>query len=322
MVAHIVPGLIPGECGIGDYAVTVAQGMAAHGVPGRFVVAGRELAHRADEYDARGNFPVVLVKGNDENGLIAALDDPAIGVAVLHYTGYGYKVNGAPNWLVRALTVVRRRRRDLRLITFFHEIWEFPALLKRSLYRSPLQKRVGLGLCRLSDAILANTTTRAQMLAKYHAGGCAAVPVFSNVGENPDGTATDPKLAVTFGLGRRRQMVWSRLAEQPELLTRLGVTTVADIGTRSFALPEALGTIAAPQGRLDAPEVSALLSRAPRDAVAASLADWRRPHGVARASAFSRNSSGRAFFRPRDRDRTRLRFQGLLSNRSWHRRVA
>lgn len=260
-IAHIVPGLIPGECGIGDYAITIAKGLAAKGVASGFVVAGRELAHRAAEYDSGGQFPVVSITDNHEAALVAALSDKIVTTAILHYSGYGYRVNGVPIWMERALRSARRQR-SFRLVTMFHETWQKREWLSRALYRSALQKRLALRLCRISDVVLTNTGPRARALAAHHPLGCEAIPVFSNVGELVGDALKVSGLAVTFGLGQRRREAWAGLAARLDLLSRLGITAITDIGSPSFELPPALRTLASRAGLLSIADVHSELAQA------------------------------------------------------------
>src|SRR5579859_7250131 len=93
-IAHIVPGLVPGECGLGDYAVKLAWEFERVSIKSSFVVAGRELRHRSLEYDPRGEFPVAVVHDDLPSSLEKALCSQDCDVIILHYSGYGYHKSG------------------------------------------------------------------------------------------------------------------------------------------------------------------------------------------------------------------------------------
>lgn len=260
-IVHLVPSLVPGVCGVGDYAVRVATGLQARGIPSAFVACGTELIDRADENDPLGPFPTVTLTTNLGASLAAHLDACRAGTVMLHYTGNGYDPFGSPTWLANVLRD-HARSRETRIVTFFHEVWQEPSLFSRRLYRTWFQRRVIRQICAASDYIVSNTQERVAALSPYHSRGCEYLPVFSNVGEAMYAESKDRGLAVIFGLPRRRQQTWDALARVPQVLEQLGIRRIVDIGPPAVAVPEPLTDIADVRGSLEADAVSALLAEA------------------------------------------------------------
>lgn len=259
-VVHIVPSLVPGACGVGDYAVRVANGLLAQGVQSRFVVCGVELLSRSAENDARGPFAIDVIETDLSAGLAKTLRANRARTILVHYTGNGYDPFGSPRWLAKVLDA-HRRRSDVRVVTFFHETWQAPSLFSRRLYRTLFQRRVVRQMSALSDAIITNTRQRVADLSHQH-DRCIYLPVFSNIGERMDSTVKSAGNSVIFGLPARRQQTWEALARSPHLLDALGVRTIADIGPGPISIPKQLHHLAITYGSLPSEQVSEIMAGA------------------------------------------------------------
>ena len=249
---HIAPQLPPNLNGVGDYAVVLGRRVAEQTdgrVQSAYVsagIAGGEPPHPSlDHVDLAGQ--------PSAGALCQAVRSCAEGAeracVLLHYVGYGYQRRGCPLWLVRALRRLRSKRRELRLVTMFHELYATSRKPWTSVFwLSPAQRYVAARLARLSDGLMANLASSAGWLrGQVNGQPVRFSPTFSNVGEPealPDDGEREPH-AVAFGAASRRSALYEQHgAALSQALKRIGVEKIVDIGPpvsetslRSLTLP-------------------------------------------------------------------------------------
>ncbi len=260
-VVHIVPGLVPGECGVGDYAVKLAQMWKTQGVESSFVVGGPDQRNRTLELDARGPFRILPLKVSSPEEMTSALFSLSFDTVLLHMSGFGYEANNAPEWLAKGLAEYRKHSLAT-IATFFHELWQKPILWKRTIYRWYFERKVIRSVFDSSDAFFTNTNSRFNILRNWDEkkiGLC--VPVFSNVGGIDHQSNKENDLAVMFGLARHRRPAWYSLATKFNALEILGIRRIVDIGPSDFELPGKLQPYIVSRGKLSDAAVSDLLAR-------------------------------------------------------------
>jgi len=272
LVLHIVPTTLPGSCGVGDYAVRLAKAMQDFGSRQMLLGVGHEhfvshCYHTAPE----GH---LWLDHSDPQAILAIIHDLAPHTLFLHLSNFGYDAKAYPQWLLRVLRGCRRQGL-CQIATFFHEIWQKPALFSRRLYRSVFQRRLTLEIARLSHKCFTNTRERMELFC-YHLPKVpfALIPVFSNVGELDAFPAKKARNAVVFGSPTRRQACWDALANQGDLLARLRIDAIIDVGRDDMQIDPALAFIVHRTGLLPDTEVSALLARATWGLIHYSPADF------------------------------------------------
>jgi hypothetical protein len=254
LVIHIVPQLPPQNSGVGDYAMLVGHHMEqiSDGVECRYVAAGHSTAVLPASGERVRNItgrcePGTLWRVVDElvkeclqkcGGLsetIATVGRPKHVDVVLHYSGYGYDRNSCPAWIVKTL---RERPNFVRqVITFFHELYATSPPWQRAFWYSFRQRRIAVGVARLSDFLLTNREQSARWLEKVTGcpiGSATTLAVPSNVGEPTEVPKINlrPRRAVTFGGADCKR--FALLDEAPQvsrLLRQMGISELIDIGS-------------------------------------------------------------------------------------------
>ncbi|MFM0264419.1 hypothetical protein [Paraburkholderia sediminicola] len=187
---------------------------------------------------------------------------------ILQVSIYGFDRKGVPLWLPSLIK--RAKRRGLRLIVYFHELWVLVAPRMSSAYwLAPLQKGICEQLVELADYAFFNTDFA-------HAWGVEKIgeraiysPTFSNVGEPGQVKAWGERkdTAVIFGSERARRQVYEQVV--PILAAQIAVNMierVVDIGANGEWLGEVAKALGPDRfdvaGPLAASEVSAALNSA------------------------------------------------------------
>lgn len=249
-VLQIVPRLRPEVCGVGDYALTLAEECRArHGFDTQFLVLDPRWAHG----NQIAGFPVTSVDARlpaDVSRMVRASD---CDVAVLQYSGYGFHKRGTPVWLPRGLT-----DSHLPLLTMFHELFATGPVNSSAFWLSPVMRLLARQLAGLSQRVLTNREASAQWLG----GGATALPVFSSLGETRPPvvmSAREPWLAVFGYQARGHPWYWERLRH---LVDKLKPSRVVALGRSCASVKAACGDVPCQEtGVLPADAVSRWLAR-------------------------------------------------------------
>jgi hypothetical protein len=239
LVIHVVPQLPPQCSGVGDYATLVARHMASLGTTCVCVAAGHEPVELPRDGESIRNItgrcePALLWQAVES--LAERFEHSTVSV-ILHYSGYGFDRNGAPEWLVDAM---RRRSAKVvtRIATFFHELYADGWPWRRAFWYSSRQQRVAASIAQLSDALVTNREASARWLEARTGrprGSVMSLPVPSNVGEPqhlPAFTSRPPR-AVTFGgEGSKRFALYEEAARVALILKRFEISEFIDIGSK------------------------------------------------------------------------------------------
>lgn len=199
-------------------------------------------------------------------GIVATRERGSVPVVmVLHYVGYGFDPSGAPTWLARAVEELVRRK-EVRVVTFFHEIYATSMPWRRAFWHSIRQRAVARRLQRASAVVICSTARNEAVLRKWSR-NCslarAAIP--SNVGEPRDPIPpweARRRDLVVFGRHHTRQLAYRNAATMSRLCKALDVARLVDIGPGDPALPELAETAVLKRGVLPAGEISEALAGA------------------------------------------------------------
>lgn len=232
--------------GVGDYSFVLATVLRKRfDILTHFAVCSPAW-HGADEVEG---FPVTALPQRHAPSFAARLDDicrrQGVRVLVLQLSPYGFDANGAPLWLSRALRAWKRASAGRSSITYFHELFASSAPWRKGFWLSPIQRLASARVARSSDALVTNRAQSARLLARVAgvpASRVGVLPVLSGIGESeqPDGNRA-PRLVVWAG-GAARAVLYRRYrALLADLVDRLGIQRIADIGTPSADIPHAIG---------------------------------------------------------------------------------
>jgi hypothetical protein len=155
-----------------------------------------------------------------------------IRIIVLHYSGYGYAANGAPQALVRQCAAWRGADPKRRLLVVFHELFARQPPWRKGFWWAPLQRRLLRRLVAVCDGGLSTLELHSGWLRRQGLEPFATLPVPSNVGETSSPLPLpqrSPQLVV-FGGRSQRQAAYAALRRQPRLLERLAITAIHDVG--------------------------------------------------------------------------------------------
>ena len=252
--------------GIADYAAILGRAIAERGIPQHYLVA----SHAAPAYrqGIQAKFPQALVLDlHLLNDLSRGLQDLDAETVLLHYSGYGYALRGAPLWLVEGLERWKERRAHHRLIVMFHETWANGLPWQSSFWFFPLQRWCVARITQLADAVVTNTSYYSSRLKPFLAPGTSiqVQPIFSNIGEPdvvPPFTEREP-VCVLFGSGGTRRRTYERFRQYFDELSILGIERLIEIGvepdiTAGFDWPFLVERL----GEHEATEISSIMGHA------------------------------------------------------------
>ena len=259
-ITHVVPTTLSGRCGVGDYAVRLAQGLNQLGYHSTFLGVGHEHfgAHRRES----GNGGHILLDSNEPSVVLDATRELQPQTVIIHLSPFGYHPDAAPYWLLTFLKQLRRAC-PTNLITVFHEVWQPFSLLSRRLYKSFTQRRLLTEIAIQSDCYVTNTSARLSRLQKVASGVPGyALPVFSNVGEAEDFPEVKQDTAVVFGSAKQRALCWSSINKFADIVEKLPVVKFLDIGPGQVPIPISIRDRVEVKGLVSSSEVHELLSSA------------------------------------------------------------
>jgi hypothetical protein len=248
-VIHIVPRRTDQPDGVGDYATILAQVMYERNRCVSTFLPGTPAQTEAPIQDSWRTVPVIRRRGcalaSQLSCLCRETDAKAV---ILHVSGYGYQRRGAPIWLLTGLRAWRRMHPHVRMIGIFHELFASGHFWNSSFWLSAAQKYVTQELWRLCDGGLATNHAYFEQLAAWRPTmrqQLKAMPVFSNVGE-PDAVPAAgerPNYMAVFGRPGVEQWIYNdpHASRSADVVRKLGIEKIIDIGSRVSALPGRLG---------------------------------------------------------------------------------
>ena len=257
---QVVAQLKPSRCGVSDQALLLARELeSAFGIGSAFVIL-----NSAEECNS--HFPRIHCDPSHLLESCISLSDGKPGAILVHYSGYGYSADGAPNLLAEALERVRKSG-QFRIAAYFHELYAVGMPWRSAFWHTQRQKSVVRRISRVCDLVATNLNHHADWLDQKALSGVVTplkrLPVFSNIGEKPElapMSARRPVVAV-FGLPGTRKRSYQRLAHLKSMLATLGVVEILDIGPE-FEAPSSLrGVPVKRMGVLSAEEIAILLAR-------------------------------------------------------------
>jgi len=262
LLIQVVPRLLPGRCGVSDQAVLLAEELrSGFGIDTAFAVVNS---------DQRCEVPYPVVHCPALNLLDTCLKLTAgrPGAVLVHLSGYGYSVDGAPADLAQALAGMRACGK-FQIGVYFHELFASGMPWQSAFWHARRQQRVLRSVAALADLLVTNIGLSASWLERdlarhgRTAPALARLPVFSAIGETaqPRSIAErEPGLAV-FGLPGSRKRAYRGLPSLGRTLRLLGIREIVDVGQECDAPSRVLGIPVRRMGELPAAEVAAVFSK-------------------------------------------------------------
>ena len=240
-IVHLVPSLDPSD-GVGNYATLLAKALYSHtGISNQIIV---------DRSDHRNcGLPVIALASRTPEATAAALSvaSDSGSVLIAHLSHYGFATRGTPFWLLRGIERWMRLHPTVRLIVMFHELYAFGPPWRSSFWLSPVQKWITRRFLELCESAVTTTERYETALLTWRPNVMLRrLPNFSTVGE--PGCVSPPtdraNVAVVFGRAGVEDWVYGRMwSEFAEILGRVNVQRLIDIGPRSRPVPTMVGHV-------------------------------------------------------------------------------
>ncbi|KYG21669.1 hypothetical protein SE92_16570 [Bradyrhizobium sp. AT1] len=265
-VVQIVPSLVPGRDGLGDYASKLAMALNDKGIETTFIVANHlQESGWTSEPSKAGHETAcrVQLQNDTASSLVRALSVADAQYVLIHMAAYGYDEKGIPVWLVDGLEDYQRRTKT-KIVSIFHELWQEPVLWKKTVIRWYFQYREIRRLFDISDGFVTNTQRRFEQVLKPWNSAKPGfwMPVISNVGELNEFPCKEGGLGVVFGLSSGKSRIYEALRSRPSILSTLRISKLVEIGSSSSDVPGPLRAITTLAGQLKDEAVSDFLTRA------------------------------------------------------------
>lgn len=263
-IIQLVPSLDPSD-GVGNYAILLAKALNSNaGLPNQMVVASS-----VGSGDASCGLPVSVLASRSPEALAATLSRASGtgGVLIAHLSHYGFATRGTPFWLVRGIERWINRRPAVRLVVMFHELYAFGPPWRSSFWLLPVQKWITRRFLEICNAAVTSTERYETALLNWRPNvALRRLPIFSLVGEPAFvSPPTDrANVAVVFGRAGVEDWLYARRASDlAELVTKLNIERIIDIGPRSRPVPAMIGHVAVEvRGVLPADSISNILQDA------------------------------------------------------------
>jgi hypothetical protein len=246
-IIHLVPRLTPALCGVGDYATLVGGRIEELNADVRcgYVACGHLTESPYAGGIAHRNVTGTCDPTNLWRAVSEIIDELAEGVVdrvslLVHYSGYGYAVGGAPVWLVEALERRPQQFSLIPIISMFHELYATGWPWQRAFWYSTRQRKVAVRLARISDFLVTNRQQSMRWLERVTGssqGSSRSLPMPSNIGEPSENQPWSARSsqAVTFGGARFKRpfLEGSGAVLTAQLCRKLEIRRLVNIGARA-----------------------------------------------------------------------------------------
>lgn len=218
-------------------------------------------------------------------GLRRRLEDA---VVLFHYSGYGLARRGLCFWFVTQVEALRSRHEALRIAIIFHELYAGGPPWRSAFWVSPLQRGLAARLLGQADLAIATTEKHERWLRVRSSRNqdFQRWPIFSNIGEPRADVAFERRrpTLVLFGTEPTRARAVAAPARLRDLVSRLGVGEVVEVGSGGRCWPEGMPSAYRFLGRVEDQIASAQLLEA-RFALIDYPSDYLAKSGVYAAYA-------------------------------------
>lgn len=261
MTAHrqliqVVPRLTPARCGVSDHAIALAAELKTScGIHSAFIVLNSQ-----EQPDLP--FPVTHCPQDRLYDACVSFATHRPAAILVHLSGYGYAADGAPTLVADALEEMKADGR-FAIAVFFHELHASGMPWTSAFWYGRRQKRAYRRIARACDLPITNARVFADWLEREIATPVRCLPVFSQQGETeqPFPFAARDRAMAVFGLAETRQRVYPEFDKLGDLLEKLGVREIVDIGPEIKTPRQVNGVPVKSAGVLTSAEIDRLLAR-------------------------------------------------------------
>ena len=218
-IVQIVPRIAPSKCGVGDHALALARKLRSNEQIETTFVSCAPGDPKPNE-SVQG-FDVIHLRSQTSQALNEAIELSGCQKIVLHYSGYGYSLRGAPFWLASGLS-----GSCLRVVTMFHELYASGPVTSSAFWLSPAMRWIARRLARLSSSVITNREESAMWLR----GDVSVLPVFSNFGESSSLKPFDSRMPWLLSFPYQAVDTGNYWRELQQSAVELGVKKIFTLG--------------------------------------------------------------------------------------------
>jgi hypothetical protein len=261
LLIQVVPRLTPGRCGVSDQAMILAHQLKSEfGIDSAFAVLNSE---------ERCSLPYATIHCPAKKLLDSCLELTSRrgGSILVHLSGSGYSLDGAPTLLADAIEAVMATG-QFRMATYFHEIFASGAPWSSAFWHAHRQRKALSRILAKSELVVTSIEHNASWLRResnrLDSAPVELMPIYSPAGETDEPVPFDQRdsILIIFGLAGSRNKAYRQLREVRGLVKALDVQEILDIGPECNHPIEVHGVQVKRLGMLDAADLPAIFSRA------------------------------------------------------------
>jgi hypothetical protein len=232
ILIQVVPRILPGQCGVSDHALTLADELQRSFQIETVFIALNQEAPLGGAISCKASQLEELCNTCRERGATSIL---------VHLSGYGYAASGIPRGLAKAFSSIQSSGR-FRSAVYFHELFASGWPWQKAFWYSRGQRLAIRQIAESCDLALTSIELFARWLKsgpKLRCEGVRIHPVFSTIGESakPLPLAQRSQSLIVFGLAGSRQKTYRHLLQTESTLRHLQIEKILDIGP-GFVPPE------------------------------------------------------------------------------------
>jgi hypothetical protein len=232
-IIQISPTFPPNIGGVGHYADLLGRYLITKGVKSEFFIS-----------DFSGyNLSSQKLFGKNSSELLMLLEKSNCKDIILHYSPYGYATWGLCLSLIQSIKKWKKRRKERRVITVFHEIYATGPIYRASFWTYLIQKYLAKILFKMTDLVLTTTKKNKFFLSLMEPKKKVLISnVFSNIGEKKYNKNINKrkKIAIIFGGCTQKELLYQNMIlhqrKYLNMLTKLSIDKIVDIGPKTKGL--------------------------------------------------------------------------------------
>ena len=254
---QIVPRILPGQCGVSDHALALAEELrSSFKVETVFIALNQP-------YPVEG---VQSCRVDEVESYCELWRERGADAVLAHVSGYGYAPTGIAANLALALRALQGSGK-YRIAAFFHELYATGKPWQKAFWYSRRQRMAVQRIAEMCDMVLTNIELHARWLRskpKLRCNDVLLCPVFSTIGEALEPLPFTKRLPVlvVFGLAGSRRRSYQQLQSMRQELQKLAVEYILDIGPDKFAPKDVHGISVHRLGILPVQKVREQISQA------------------------------------------------------------
>jgi hypothetical protein len=231
-IIQISPTFPPNIGGVGHYSDLLGRYLFTKGFKSKFFISDFSSYNLSSQ----------KLFGKNSSGLLMLLEKSNSKEIILHYSPYGYATWGLCLSLIQSIKKWKKRRKERRLITVFHEIYATGPIYRASFWTYVPQKYLAKILFKMTDLVLTTTKKNKFFLSSIEPKKKVLLSnVFSNIGEQKyNKNINKKKTAIIFGGCSQKELLYQNMILHQKkyinILTKLSIDKIVDIGPKTKGL--------------------------------------------------------------------------------------